>query len=559
MGSRFRYAGILKGFQLSLAALLAFATLTVDVSAGVNLKQGKWKDGRLTWYFNANQMPASLKADEFVALTTRAFDIWSAGCNLSVQYGGTTSIAAENADAIAAGKVIVGFAHLPSGVGGDGAPFSTDAASNSYYFTAGVVQISADNTPYNLASDRLLYILVHEIGHLLNLAHSDEPYSVMYANPYVAIQSATEPYKVYADDISTCANLYGGTGIQTTMDYGALPFAPASSHRLSAGVGNTSFSADYLFRATGSPQDTWQPATQNVVDLVALENAPWFRVAWDHPATTRATISIIAPSGDLVLDNYSVGWVSNIADGYFPFREYIWLNGAWKMRVYVNGSPAAEALFTTVNGLSSPPKLELAAIAESTSTGTIALRLANYSPVGIASSTAYLNGDYANGLQGFKLAAGKNTLELWAESNLPRYRAGLGCGQPGASSDLTRQVALSSDAQGKLVSDSIDVSETGTLIAYSAKANVQSGASGTINVYVAGISKDATLFRQSDGSWNSNRSALFSFRAPGAANFDILRDFDTRSLPPGTTLLVGYGTSLDDVAASTRFKIVRTF
>jgi len=548
-------AGFIGKFRLVLAALML--AVSFNSSAGVNLKQGKWKDGKIVWYFNASQMPASLKADEFVALTKRAFDIWSAGCKLSVEYGGTTSV--ERTDARSVDMVVVQFAHLGSGVGGDGGQWSNDAASNFYYFTGGMVAIGADLTPYNLASDRLLYILVHEVGHLLNLAHSDEPYSVMYANPYVAIQSATEPYKAFADDLTTCANLYGGTGIQPTRDYAAEPFVADATYGLRAGVGNMmNFDGGQLI-ATGSAQDIWQSADPDAVDLSQVLNSPWLRVGWKQPLASLATIRIIAPSGDIVFDNYTISTPANILDGYFPFRWGINVNGLWKMQAFVGGKPAAETQFRTTNGVSSPPKLEVAAIVESGATGNMALRLANYSKVGIASSAAFLNSDYAKEIQSFKPAAGKNTIELWAESNLPRYRAGQGCGQPGSSSDLTRQLALSADSQGKLFGDSIEIAESGTLIAYSAKANIQSAASGTVNVYVAGLSKDVLLFRQADGSWSSNRAALFSFSAPGVANFDILRDVDTRGLPPGTTLVVGHGTSLDDLTANARYKVVRVF
>ena len=543
--------------KLRLLLALLLSLVSIDSLAGVNIKQGKWRDGKIVWYFNSDQIPANLNADDFIALTTRAFDIWSAGCKLSVQYGGKTTVAAENAQAIAANKVIVGFANLPSGVGGDAAPFSTDSASNSYYFTAGVVQVSANNTPYNLASDRLLYILVHEIGHLLNIAHSDEPYSVMYAYPYVAIQSATEPYKSYADDMTTCANLYGSRGIQPSRDYAADAFAADPKYGLAAGVGNIDSNGGATI-AVGSAQDTWQAGDASAVELSRFENFPWLRVAWKQPLATNATVRIIAPSGDIVLDSYSV-FTGPATMGYFPFRWGIYVNGLWKMQAYVGGKPAAEIKFTTTGGVSSPPKLEVAAIAETGSAGNMALRIANYSPVGITTSASYVNSDYAIARQSFKPAAGRNTVELWAESNLPRYRAGLGCGQPGSSADLTRQIVLATNTQGSIVSDAIDVAETGTLIAYSAKANIQSGASGTVNVYVAALLKDALLFRQPDGRWASTPAALFSFVAPGAANFDVLRDVDTRSLPPGTTLVAGYGASLNELIAKSQYQIVRVF
>lgn len=557
MVSNLRWLRLNGGRHLAIALLILGLVFAPDSSAGVNIRQGKWRDGKVVWYFNADQMPASLKADEFVALTARAFSIWSAGCKLSVQYGGTTSVAAENSQAVAASTVVIGFAHLPSGVGGDAAPFSTDIASNNYYFNAGVVQINADNTPYNLAADRLLYILVHEIGHLLNIAHSDEPYSVMYANPYVAIQSSIEPYKAYADDFSTCANLYGGTGIQPARDYAADPFGADAKYGLSASVGSILSSGGQTI-ATGSAQDIWQAGNPDAVDLSLMENFPWLRVAWSQPASTSAKVRLIAPSGDIVLDNYNV-FTGPWQQGYFPFRSDMYLNGRWKLQAFVGGAPAAETQFTTINGLSSPPKLEVAAIAESGVAGNLALRIANYSPVGIKTSAAFLNHDYAKTLLDFKLVSGNNSIELWAESNLPRYRAGAACGQPGSSSDLARQLALSADSQGGISTDHIDIAETGTLHAYSARANIQASTAGSTNVYVAAQFKDAVLFRQSDGSWSSKRGALFSFAAPGAANFDLVRDFDTRGLPAGTTLLVGYGASLDEVLAKSQYKIAHVF
>lgn len=542
-----------------VVALLGAIAAPIESLAGVNITQGKWRDGSIVWYYNNALRPASLTDSDFIALTTRAFDLWGAGCNLTVRYGGTTSVGASNAEAIAAGKLVVGFATLAANVGGSAAPLGADTAGGAGDFTAGVVQINADNTPYNLASDRLLYILVHEIGHVLNLAHSDEPYSVMYANPYSAVSSASEPYKLYADDISTCANLYGSRGLQSATDHTRDTFVPTSNFGLSLGVGEIVSNGGATI-AVGSAQDTWVNVSANAVDLSRVDNFPWLRVLWDHPVTTQARVSLIAPSGDIVLDNYSVfTGPDTVLNGYFPFRNGMYLNGTWTARAYVNGSPAAQTTFTTINGVSSPAKLEVAAIAESVGSGDMAFRIANYSQVGIASSSVFLNGNTSTPVQTFQTGAGSHVLDLWAESNLPRYRAGSACGQPGASSDLTRQIRFTSDAAGKVTGNSIEVAESGTLIGYSARANIQASANTTQNVYVAAQFNETILFRQSDGTWGTTAAPLFSFAGPGVANFDILRDFDTRSLPTGSMLVVGYGATLHEVIGLGQFKSVRVF
>ena len=150
-------------------------------------------------------------------------------------------------------------------------------------------------------------------------------------------------------------------------------------------------------------------------------------------------------------------------------------------------------------------------------------------------------------------------IELWAQSNLPRYRPGSACGQPTAAADLARQILFSSDATGRIAGDALSVSETGTLIAYSAKGVIQISETRLVNVYVAVQIDSGLYFRQADGGWTRTQAPLFNFVAPGAANFDVMRDFDTRGLPPGATLYVGYGATPDDVVANRQYKAVHTF
>lgn len=416
-----------------LLAFLAVLLSPAEAYAGVYLMSpGKWRDGKIAWRYN----PAGIApgADEAVILATvqRAFDAWSAVCNISAQYAGTTTTALDQTGANH--EIVLGYTALPYPQAADAAPDSEDAASNYTYFTSGKIRISNSigaNIEYNPI------ILVHEIGHLLNLDHSDQPYSIMYANPYNTAPTLA-PYMLYGDDITTCANLYGGKGVQTDPGYGNA--LPADSQGAAA-------------------------------------------------------------------------------------------------------------------------KLEIAAIVEQDGTGTHALRLFNYSAVGIDYSNAYLNGNYARSLKNLNPATGNNSLEIWVKSTLPRYPTDLARnigGQTVMSHDLVRRLNFTAGAAGTLSDDRIDTEESGTLAAYSARANIQTAAMGAQQIYVAAVLGDAAYFRTAQG-WSGSVGPLFTLAAPGAANFDILRDFDGRVLPFGTALYVGYGASVDEMLAKRQFKQVHLF
>ena len=415
-----------------LAFLLALLS-PIEAYSGVYLfSPGKWRDGKISWRYNAAGIAPGADEAAILATVQRAFDAWSAVCNITAEYAGTTTTGLGQTSARS--EVVLGYEALPYPQAADAAPDSEDGASNYTYFTSGRIRISTSigaNIQYNPNT------LVHEIGHLLGLDHSDDPYSIMYANPYNTVP-AIAPYKMYGDDITTCANLYGSKGVQVAPEYG---------------------------NALG--------------------------------------------------------------------RGSIW----------------------------AAPKLEIAAIVEQDGSGTHALRLFNYSPVGIHYSNAYLNGNYARNIKTFTPAPGDNALEVWVKSDLPRYAYDLAHnigGQTAMSHDLVRQLSFAAGAAGTLSGARIDSVESGTLAAYSARGNLQTDGVGTQQVYVAALYGDVVYFRTAPG-WSRTVGPLFSVAAPGAANFDILRDFDARGLPPGTALYVGYGASLDEMLARRKFKLVHLF
>lgn len=419
--------------QACILLLLVASLLPLEANSGVYLMSpGKWRDGKISWRYN----PAGLQpgTDEAAILATvkRAFDAWSAVCNISAEYAGVTTTSLD--DTSVNSEVVLGYTALPYPQAADAAPESEDYGSSYTYFTSGKIRVSnsiGPNIQYNPN------VLVHEIGHLLGLDHSDDPYSIMYANPYNAVP-AVAPYELYGDDITTCANLYGGKGIRTDAGYGNS--LPADSREAAA-------------------------------------------------------------------------------------------------------------------------KLEIAAIVEQDGTGTNALRLFDYSAVGIDYSNAYLNGSYARNIKTFIPTPGDNTLEIWVKSTLPRYPIDLTHnigGQSARTHDLVRQLNFTAGAAGTISGNRIGTTESGTLAAYSARGNIQTDAQGAQQVYVAALLGNAAYFRTAQG-WSATAGSLLSLVAPGAVNFDILRDFDARGLPFGTALYVGYGASIDDMLAKQQFKLVHVF
>lgn len=94
----------------------------------------------------------------------------------------------------------------------------------------GSIKLSSNSEQWE-STFELLPVLVHEVGHLIGLGHSDNPESVMYANPYNFLNHPR------ADDILAARALYGDGSLSITdvtkpvsqWLYSAPPAAPASA------------------------------------------------------------------------------------------------------------------------------------------------------------------------------------------------------------------------------------------------------------------------------------------------------------------------------------------
>ena len=137
-------------------------------------KNARWKNSTVYWWYN----PSKEHYDTNAAVNTlkRAMRKWENVCSIKFIYRGITYSSQID------GGVVVGWTSRR---------YLKDAAAVSIsvpygkYIRYGQILINYDefnDVNYNLAEFE--GIMVHEVGHIIGLDHSNVPSSVMYANPY---------------------------------------------------------------------------------------------------------------------------------------------------------------------------------------------------------------------------------------------------------------------------------------------------------------------------------------------------------------------------------------
>lgn len=171
-----------------------------------------WANGTFAWHYNPSGQPAHLTADQVVEEIQNSARKWENVCNLRFSYLGTTT-ADPNPDATyrTVDRVpVVGWAPLA----GNRSRFLMYTSSWYVYGSDGAEMIDADviiNTTADpayasLSLSELGALFTHEFGHVLGVAHSDDPNSVMYSDPYNSFHFQST---LRADDAAACASLYG--------------------------------------------------------------------------------------------------------------------------------------------------------------------------------------------------------------------------------------------------------------------------------------------------------------------------------------------------------------
>jgi hypothetical protein len=168
----------------------------------------RWAQPTIPWYYNpANASEPFTDVFETVALIEDVMAEWEGVAGIRFRFQGLTTRAPTDWDD---GVTVVGWNQSGHGSYGGGvadAPWEVYISLGYWPMFEGFVAIDHSFCPPTWpAAERefvFRHLMVHELGHLLCLGHSDNPNSVMYAGPYNGVQP------VRPDDIAGVQALYG--------------------------------------------------------------------------------------------------------------------------------------------------------------------------------------------------------------------------------------------------------------------------------------------------------------------------------------------------------------
>lgn len=177
----------------------------IDPALGINEFFGRW-NGAVNLVYDPDGAPAQFaNSADVLEILEEAAGQWELVSGININITGVDSDALDD-DALdnnnQDGLVRVYWDDIGGSAGRAGPDFDSYDFDVGYYpYYDGSVKLNEDPSTWDSTS--LLDTVVHELGHLIGLGHSDNPASVMFANPYNHLNNPRE------DDIRAARALYG--------------------------------------------------------------------------------------------------------------------------------------------------------------------------------------------------------------------------------------------------------------------------------------------------------------------------------------------------------------
>lgn len=248
---------------------------------GISSTFGRWVDVIDLGYDPTGAAAAYSDNDHFLVLLDQAARQWElvSGIRFNIlatgDYPNDRNTGSQEADGI----VSVKWQASSDGFSGRAGPLfgSFDESIGHYAYGDGTVEINTNS--WQQKNDRnMVDMLVHELGHLIGLGHSDNPASVMYANPYNSI-----PYPV-ADDIRAVQAMYG------------LPEKPLLESQFMSQHGFASGAPRHLQGATLVTSGSYQGSAQLAEINDETPDGDWLSLIADTGGLP-ATVIVVDPTG----------------------------------------------------------------------------------------------------------------------------------------------------------------------------------------------------------------------------------------------------------------------
>lgn len=312
---------------------------------GISATYGKWDDGLVPWVYNATNAPSGFTdATATFLLIHSVLATWEGVCGLHFAPFGVDNSAdiddtTDNLVVFEWDAGIGGAAGVAGPIFNTPVDVLTEKGFHPYIdgtlrLNPNVFGLAGGESPADIANNLRAFrdTVLHEVGHLIGLGHSDNPKSRMYANPYNSIASLRE------DDIEACRSMYGYSDLYVP----AAKYTPPPNS-----VGPSPFNSLILAKSA-SPA----VAVNSITDGTDATLVVSFSVngAFSQDVTAVA----VDPDGfDSIANDIQISCsIGFICSGYFSISSFDRMrevDGIWTIHVIINGEVVATLPITVAD------------------------------------------------------------------------------------------------------------------------------------------------------------------------------------------------------------------